>query len=526
MDKPERTNILLVDDRPERLLTLRAVLETLNQNLVPASSGNEALRELLRRDFSVILLDVHMPGMDGFETAQMIRERSKSAHTPIVFVTGSQEWSDMERAYSLGAVDFISVPINPLVLRAKVSVFVDLFQAASHAKAEAEGRAREEEARRRAEADSRAKDEFLATISHELRTPLTPILATIQTLEHDPDPETLRQSLHVMRRNLELEARLIDDLLDLTRIRTGKLHLHRETINVQNALRRAVEICGQKAREKHVRLLLEIEAEEEHIHGDAARLQQVFWNLIHNAIKFTPKDGTVTVRCTNPAPDTIRVDVTDTGIGIHPADLGRIFNRFMQFSRGKAPEGGTGGLGLGLAISKSLVESHGGHILATSLGKGLGTTLSVILKTTHLRPHSPEQDAEVASTIEEPLRILLVDDHVDTREAMQKLLVRKGYHVEVAGDVSSGFEMARTRAFDLLISDIGLPDGSGVELMQKIRKISPLPGIALSGFGMQHDIERSKEAGFLEHLTKPINFNHLQAVISKCRSDMKQLGGS
>ncbi|MGV3533693.1 MAG: response regulator, partial [Chthoniobacteraceae bacterium] len=187
MDKPARTNILLVDDRRERLLALQTILEPLGQHLVSASSGTEALRELLHHEFAVILLDVHMPGMDGFETAQLIRDRRKSAHTPIIFVTGSQEWEDMERAYSLGAVDFISVPIAPVVLRAKVSVFVELFQAVEQARLESEGRVREELARKQAEAESHAKDEFLATVSHELRTPLTPILATIQTLEHESD---------------------------------------------------------------------------------------------------------------------------------------------------------------------------------------------------------------------------------------------------------------------------------------------------------------------------------------------------
>ncbi|MHA3775236.1 ATP-binding response regulator [Verrucomicrobiota bacterium sgz303538] len=519
MDKPERTNILLVDDKPERLLVLRTILEPLNQNLVPASSGQQALRELLRRDFSVILLDVHMPNMDGFETAQMIRDRPRSAHTPIVFVTGSQEWADMERAYELGAVDFIPVPMNPLVLRTKVSVFVDLFQTAAQARLEAEARAREEEARKRAEAESSAKDDFLATVSHELRTPLTPILAIIQTLEHDLNPDSLRQALHVIRRNLELEARLIDDLLDLTRIRTGKLHMHCETINIQNALNRAVEICAQKAKEKQMQLTYEPTATEDYTEGDSARLQQVFWNLIHNAIKFTPAGGKVTVRTENPAPHEIRIDVIDNGIGIAPSDLGRIFNRFMQFARGKAPEGGTGGLGLGLAISKSLVEAHGGQIWASSLGRGHGTTLSVTLKTTAARPASSTPLAEPSTVSGEPLRILLVDDHKDTRDAMQKLLIRKGYYVQVAEDVRSGLALAQSHEFDLLISDIGLPDGTGNDLMKKIREFHSLPGIALSGFGMQHDIERSKQAGFIEHLTKPVNFSQLQAVITKLREE-------
>jgi signal transduction histidine kinase len=515
MDKPETTNILLVDDRPERLLALRTILEPLNQNLVPATSGSAALREILRRQFSVILLDVHMPDMDGFETAQMIRSRPKSAHTPIIFVTGSTEWDDVERAYELGAVDFISVPLTPQVLRAKVSVFVDLFQTAEQARAEAEARSREEEARKRAEAENRAKDDFLATVSHELRTPLTPILATIQTLEQESDPAALREGLHVMRRNLELEARLIDDLLDLTRVRTGKLHLHFEDVNLHNALRRAKEICADQARNKEVDLDIGLKAANYFVNGDAARLQQVFWNLISNAIKFTPSGGKIVLRTSNPSPEEIRVDVIDTGIGVDPHDLNRVFHRFMQFSRGLAPQGGTGGLGLGLAISKSLVEAHKGHIWASSLGRGHGSTFSVLMNTVQHVPSEAERTPETAHRRQSDVRILLVDDHKDTREALQRLLARKGYYVESAEDVASAIKLADDHEFDLLISDIGLPDGSGLDIMHHVRERNNIPGIALSGFGMQQDIERSKAAGFREHLTKPVNFGLLQAAINR-----------
>ena len=523
MDKPARTNILLVDDRRERLLALQTILDPLGQHLVSANSGTEALRELLRHEFAVILLDVHMPGMDGFETAQLIRDRRKSAHTPIIFVTGSQEWEDMERAYSLGAVDFISVPIAPVVLRAKVSVFVELFQAVEQARLESEGRVREELARKQAEAESHAKDEFLATVSHELRTPLTPILATIQTLEHESDHASLRQGLHVMRRNLELEARLIDDLLDLTRIRTGKLHLHEEVINLQNSVMRAVEICRPKAKQRDVQLDFQSKAREKYVQGDAARLQQVFWNLIHNAIKFTKPGGKVSVRMVNQDPDEVRVDVIDTGIGIEPRSLTEVFNRFMQINRPSAPEGAQGGLGLGLAISKSIIDAHQGEITASSLGLERGATLSVVLKTTQERPDGVPSGTDGTSVLsEEPLRILLVEDHEDTRNALRRLLIRKGYEVETAEDVGSALKLAAEKKFDLLVSDIGLPDGTGVDLMLELKKSNPLPGIALSGFGMQQDIDRSREAGFIEHLTKPVSFTELQAVIAKHRASVRE----
>jgi signal transduction histidine kinase len=525
MEKPEVTNILLVDDRPERLLALRTILAPLNQNLVPASSGEIALWELLRRDFSVILLDVHMPGMNGFETARLIRTRPKFSHTPIIFVTGSREWDDIERAYTLGAVDFITVPIVPHVLRAKVAVFVDLYQTAELAEKEAAARIHEEHARKEAEAANAAKDEFLAMVSHELRTPLPPLLAAIEMLQDEHDPESLRQTLHMMRRNLEMEARLIGDLLDVSRIETGKLHMEMETVNVENALTRAVEICKHNAEEKSVHLDYSPRASEQFAEGDAARLQQVFWNLIHNAIKFTPAGGSVSVRSLNPSPEEIRVDVVDTGLGIDPHHVNRVFKRGMQVSQSPASHGRKSGLGLGLAISKSLVESHNGKIWATSLGIGRGATFSVVLRTSAKRPQPPvKSGVQPPAAGGESLRILLVDDHKDTRDALQRLLIRKGYHIEVAQDVASGLETGCSGKFDLLISDIGLPDGTGIDLMLRLKETCPLPGIALSGFGMEQDIKRSKEAGFIEHLTKPVSFSQLQTVIARIHRELRPEG--
>ena len=290
----DRVNILLVDDRPDKLMALETILASLGQNLVLARSGTEALRFLLQQEFALIMLDVSMPGMDGFETASLIRQRSNSELTPIIFISAIN-YSDthLSRGYSLGAVDYILAPIVPEILRAKVSVFIDLHRKTEQLKRQAETQAqliREQAARAEAEAANKAKDRFLAMLSHELRTPLTPVLFASSILSQDPTvPEHLREELKIIARNVELEARLIDDLLDLTQITQGKLNLTFETADAHELLHSAVEICSNEISAKKLTVQIDFEAVEHRIRADAVRLQQVFWNLIKNAVKFTPQ---------------------------------------------------------------------------------------------------------------------------------------------------------------------------------------------------------------------------------------------
>jgi two-component system CheB/CheR fusion protein len=320
---------------------------------------------------------------------------------------------------------------------------------------------------------------------------------------------------------VELEARLIDDLLDLTRVSKGKLQLNFDTVDLNGVVNSAVEICAVDLVGKRLGTSLDLRATRHLVRGDAARLQQVFWNLIKNAIKFTPPGGHITVHaCDDPA-GSVKVAVSDTGIGIEPAALGRIFDAFEQADSWVTRQ--FGGLGLGLAISKALIDLHGGKLTADSPGPGRGATFTVELRpvtaTAEVSPAgaAPSADsaqpASPAAPAPRDVQILLVDDHQDTNRAMARLLTRLGYQVRTADSVRSALDAAGETQFDLLISDIGLPDGSGLELMRQLLAQRPIKGIALSGFGMEEDVKKSKEAGFYEHLTKPINFKRLETAI-------------
>jgi len=364
-------------------------------------------------------------------------------------------------------------------------------------------RAELEQARDLAEQASHAKDEFIAVLSHELRTPLTPSLMTLSSLAEDErlDPEA-RAQVALVRRNVELEARLIDDLLDLTRIARGKIQLTPTNLDLHMVLDQILETCGAEFQEKRLTVQRQYHARRSWLYGDGGRLQQVFWNLIKNAVKFTPPGGRIEIH-TDDAGEKIKVDVIDTGIGIEADALPKIFHRFEQ--GGAEVTRQFGGLGLGLAIR------------AESRGKTWGSTFTVIL------PAQGAMDSPKARVQTQwlrlagllPRRILLVDDHQDTRETLAKLLTHCGYEVTPAASVKAALQAAESRKFDLLVSDIGLPDGSGCDLMRELKRRSELCGIAFSGFGMEDDVRRSLEAGFTAHLTKPVDFKRLKDAMSQ-----------
>jgi PAS domain S-box-containing protein len=374
-------------------------------------------------------------------------------------------------------------------------------------------------AKAEAEAASAAKDKFLAALSHELRTPLTPVLMLSQMLEEDPKlPQAAREDMKTIRQNVQLEARLIDDLLDLTRIIQGKIPLKLENVDAHQVLRHAMQTCRDAHfAQKRLKVDWQLTAASNVVSADPARLEQVFWNLINNAIKFTPPSGTITVRSSNPDPKQISIQVIDTGTGIGPDKLNVIFNPFEQ--GGMETTRQFGGMGLGLAIAKAVVEMHGGQIGAASEGPGKGATFTVLLATATLQESAdstapPVPAADGKPQCVRPFRILLVEDHQPTSFVLQRLMKGWGWETTPAALVSSALELASRQPFDLVISDLGLPDGSGHDLMRYLNERYGLRGIALSGYGTEADIQKSVASGFILHLVKPVNFDELRVAVT------------
>ncbi len=391
-------------------------------------------------------------------------------------------------------------------------------------------------ARDEAEEANKAKNQFLAVLSHELRTPLNPILlATTSMLEKDSPLEDLRPNLLMIRQYVNLQARLIDDLLDVMRIVRGKMPLHWDVADAHVLIRQAVDICRSDLLSKGHGVELELDASHSHINTDPARIQQVFWNLIKNAVKFTPSKGKITIRTKNfeevdGKVTRLVIEVHDTGIGIDPEVLPRLFDHFQQGETTITRK--YGGLGLGLAISKGIVEGHGGSITADSAGKDQGTVFRVELKslpTPRQLTDTPKDAADQSALPCHPCRLLVVEDEQATRRLMGRLLERLGHNVTLADSLEAAMNEVNATEFDLVISDIGLPDGSGLELMQRVKESrGSVPAIALTGYGMEEDIQRSRDAGFTAHMTKPIDFMKLEAMIRQIlhNSGSKEKNGS
>lgn len=668
---PEPVSILLVDDDDKNLTVLETILDSPDYRLIKASSADETLLVLMREECAAIVMDVKMPDMSGIELAKLIKQRKKTQDIPILFLSAHYyEDEHIVLGYGAGAVDYITKPVNPAVLRSKISVFVELFRKTTalaqvnnameaeiqdRQKAEerfrlvveaapnamivftqdgritlvnsrteslfgysrgelldqavailvpdglpearneelpdaldnfpahellgrrkdggrvpleavfsrfqsadgvfelasfvditqrkqaeaalrttneelaiknaelqrnAEDRARRihaEAARAEAEAANNAKDRFLAMLSHELRTPLSPVLHAVALIEEDNSPPNIKELLETIRRNVQLEARLIDDLLDLSRIRHGKLQLHLENVDIHELLRRAVQICEPEVNLRNLEMKIDFSATATHLQGDSARLQQIFWNLINNAVKYTPSEGNISIATADSdKPGHIRVSFADSGIGISSERLGKIFGAFEQAHGDRST-----GLGLGLAICRALAEMHGGSIEVASGGPGEGSRFTVELPVTVNLPSAAAPLSSPAQSSVTPLRILLVEDHTDTATALRRLLVKRGHKVQSAPNVTSAIQSMRDYEFDVLVSDIGLPDGRGLELMPFFLKSAgerPVAGVAVSGYGMPEDIQRSRDAGFSDHLTKPVDISRLQKVLAELSS--------
>ena len=753
MNRGERVNILVVDDNAENRLSLEAILSEAGQNVVTAASGRDALRRLLEQEFAVILLDVKMPIMDGFETAALVRQRKSSERTPIIFITAFSDDIHIARGYSLGAVDYIVSPVVPEVLRSKVAVFVELFRKTEQIRRQAEslrrradqlyhlteaslainsvnslgeileivtetardllaprcalttttldqaqrpqrlnlleivaedgagecdherfraqaaamtaaladhgrtvlltprevasdprwrflhesdgaaesgwlaapltgrdgrcfgwvhlaGRAREDVGEfgdedktiltqlaqvasiaienclsSEAREANRLKDEFLTTLSHELRTPLTAILGWTRVLRTSPfDAARCAHGLEVIERNVTAQTKLIEDLLDVSRIIAGKLRVNLRPIPLLPSIETAVEAMRPAAEAKGMSLTLEVSPEVDHgaaIAGDADRLQQVGWNLISNAIKFTPQGGRIVVAVGRSAGE-FQVRVTDTGKGISPQFLVHVFDRFRQDDSSSTRA--HGGLGIGLAIVRHIVELHGGRVDAESPGVNCGATFTVTLPELAVAfegfgvpaaageeqaamatvampgmpgmPEMPENAAMLAASAMPPegstpamsatlaamaaaaaavdlgrLKIVVVDDEPDTREILSEILHAAGATVATAASLTEALALCDHFRPDLLISDIAMPGGDGYALVRQLRRRGPrrgggVPAIAVSAHAREEDRRRALAAGFVRYVTKPVEPTDLLTAVREAAAGLAAATGA
>jgi signal transduction histidine kinase len=558
----ERVNILLVDDQPARLLSYETILADLDQSLVQARSGLEALEKLMCDEFAVVLLDVSMPGMDGFETAAMIHDHPRFERTPIIFVTGVHI-SELDRlkGYKVGAVDYVSIPLVPEILRSKVSVLVELhcqrreLQRLNDSLAQANARlelahstlqaektdelerlngtlriANQELAtanrslqaeiteRQRAEAAlkeaDRHKDEFLAILAHELRNPLAPIRTAVDIMGRLPlaTPQ-LVWSREVVERQVVHLTRLVDDLLDVSRITRGVINLSREPVNVQTVIMRAVETLQPAISQHGHELVLEVSDQPLQVMGDLTRLTQMVGNLLSNAAKYTNPRGRI-VLSVEPCDAGVRISVSDNGIGIAPEAVPRLFTLFSQLPVESARM--QGGLGIGLALVQRLAGMHGGHVEAHSDGPDRGSTFTVILPVIHAEAKmTPPVDTSVEMTGSRR-RILVADDNIDALDSLAMLLEFAGHEVHKARDGAEALAEAREWHPEIMLLDLGMPKLTGYEVAQRVRAEDwgrPMKLVAISGWGQSEDQRRSRESGFDQHLVKPISFESLNGIL-------------
>ncbi len=541
------SHILVVDDLPQNLTAIEAALEGLGHRLVAVQSAKEALGQLLKQEFALILLDVQMPNINGFETARLIRARERTRHVPIIFMTAySAAQADLLEAYGLLAVDFLFKPLKPEILRAKAAVFVALDQrrrealnqaeqirehvanqrqswsAEQRVRLEAESlkqrldeqreRAAElEELNRRLEEQDRRKDEFLAVLGHELRNPLAPLLNGLDLIRGSAS-ETVASTCAVMRRQVDHMVRQVDDLLDMSRVSRGKIQLRCVPIRAGDLLERAVAlVMPQITRHGHE---LEIVCNDSGalVLADEIRMIQVLANLLSNAARYTEPGGSIRLGCSADLAG-VTFSVTDNGRGISAEYVGRIFELFVQ------ERAGGGGLGIGLALAKELVALHAGRITAKSDGVGRGSCFTVWLPgcPEHLTCAPPSTRPASLGRTSRAVNVVVVDDNEDARTLLAELFASWGHVVHSAARGADGVALVLSQRPDIAFIDIGLPDVDGYEVARQIRA---RPGsraptlVALSGFGQASDRQRASNAGFDRHLTKPASAKELERLLA------------
>ena len=540
MTETDTVNILIVDDEPRNLAVLESVLDDPSYRLVRAMSGDEALLALMADEFAVLVLDVRMPGMTGFELAQMVKGRRKTSRVPIIFLTAY--YNDDQHVldgYGTGAVDYLHKPVNAPVLRSKVAVFAELHRKGRALEVANRALLAEVAERRNAEARlsqlnatldrrvnertdalqaseaqlrdaNRRKDEFLATLAHELRNPLSPVRNAVQVLRLKgiASPEVTWAS-ELIDRQVQAMSRLIDDLMDVSRINQGRIELRRERVDLASVLHDAVESARPLLDEFGHELVLKPHADNLLLDADATRLAQAFMNLLNNAAKYTDRGGRIEVLVREQA-DEVHVIVKDNGIGIDASRLDGVFEMFSQVET--ALSRSRGGLGIGLSLTQRLVEMHGGVVKASSAGLGKGSEFEVVLPLASARRDAPTSASEepVAAEPSAPagLRVLIADDNQDAAATLAMLLEVMGHEVQHVNDGESAVRAAAEFAPDVVLLDIGMPKLNGYEACRRIRAQaagSAMTIVAVTGWGQPEDRRKSQEAGFDRHMVKPVD---------------------
>jgi signal transduction histidine kinase len=505
---------LLVDDLEENLVSLEALLRRDGLVLLRARSGDEALELLLQNEVALALVDVQMPGLNGFELAELMRGNERSRRVPIIFVTaGNADSQRRFRGYEAGAVDFIHKPIEADILRSKADVFFELYRqrqqiANQRDELKAHSDALEEADRR--------KDEFLATLAHELRNPLAPLRHGLDILRRNPDRDDAAEIREMMDRQLMHLVRLIDDLLDVSRVSHGKIELRKERMQAADVLRAALESSRPLIDAAGHSLILDVPPEPIWLDADLTRLAQVVGNLLNNAAKYTPEGGRIGVSLRTDGGHAV-VAVSDNGLGI-PADMqSRVFQLFAQVEN--HADRARGGLGIGLALVKQLVAMHGGSVCAESAGPGQGSVFSVRIPLAdaeaEARPEAEERAAEPAPS--QPLKVLVVDDNVEVAQMVGWMLEEMGHRYHLVHDGRHALEAAREFRPDAILLDIGLPVMDGYAVCRAFRQDDLFKDaliIAQTGWGQQRDKTLASEAGFDQYLVKPVAYDELKRVLA------------
>lgn len=509
-------HFLLVDDLEDNLVSLEALLRRDDLVLLKARSGEEALELLLVHDVALALLDVQMPGMDGFELAEFMRGNERTRHVPIIFVTAATGGGQRKfRGYEAGAVDFIQKPIEPDVLRSKANVFFDLHRQRQQL---ADQRDRLEAYAETLAQSDRHKDQFLAILAHELRNPLTPLRLGLDVLKGKPTPERVQQVHGMMDRQLVHLVHLVDDLLDVSRVSQGKIVLQRERQQVADIVQAATEASQPFIESGKHTLNVNVAPTPMAVDGDKTRLTQVIANLLNNAAKYTPAGGTITLQAYRDEQHAVIV-VADNGMGIPVAMQASVFDMFAQV--GQHLTRSQGGLGIGLALVKQLVAMHDGSIGVHSEGEDHGSTFTVRLPLLPVEQQGVVEERAVAPTFTGPkLKVLVVDDNPDIAETMGWLLTDAGHTYQVVTDGRLACDAALAFRPDVVLLDIGMPEMDGYAVCRAFRahaELGDLPIIAQTGWGQQADRALSAAAGFDHHLVKPVAFNDLQQALASAR---------